>query len=244
MVYVLLAPGFEEAEALVPADVLRRAGAEVSLVGLFDRFVSGSHGVTVTADLTVDGVSLSAGDMVMVPGGPGYARVEESEAALRLIRQAAADETTWVAAICAAPTLLARMGLMKGKRAVCYPGMEDILVDGGAVPHMDCSVVRDGRFITGRAPGSAFDFALTLTEILAGADTAARLREDMLYKGYVSVFPPRAGTKALRAGRKRHYAWRMRITLSADSGTLRWALFLFRERNRGKNASKGLPPLR
>ena len=183
MVYILLAPGFEEAEALVPADVLRRAGVEVSLVGLYASAVAGSHGISVNTDLTAEQVSLSSGDTVMIPGGPGYAKVGESEIALSLIRQAAADESMWVAAICAAPTLLADLGLMAGKQAVCYPGMEDLLVAGGATPCMDCSVVRDGRFITGRAPGSAFDFALTLAEILAGADTAKGLREDMHYHG-------------------------------------------------------------
>lgn len=181
MVYILLAPGFEEAEALVPADVLRRANVPVSLVGLFARTATGSHAINVAVDLTVDEVKLVPGDMVMIPGGPGYARVEDSPAALRLIRQAAEDGSMWVSAICAAPTILAGMGLLEGKNAVCYPGMEDLLVAGKAVPHMDCSVVRDGHFITGRAPGSAFDFALTLTEILAGKDTADRLRKDMHY---------------------------------------------------------------
>lgn len=181
MVYILLAPGFEEAEALVPADVLRRGGVSVALVGLFGGSVTGSHGVTVVTDTEADQVNLVPGDMVMIPGGPGYARVPESKTALSLIRQAAADESMWVSAICAAPTVLADMGLLVGKNAVCYPGMEDLLIAGKAIPHMDCSVVRDGRFITGRAPGSAFDFALTLTEILAGKDTADRLRKDMHY---------------------------------------------------------------
>ena len=183
MVYILLAPGFEEAEALVPTDVLRRAGAEVSLVGLYDKLVSGSHGITVSADLMAEDVSLSAGDMVMIPGGPGYTRVEESQAALRLVGQAAEDESMWLAAICAAPTILARMGLLEGKQAVCYPGMEDALRENGCTPCMDCSVVRHGRIITGRAPGSAFDFALALTEVLAGTDMVSRLREDMHYGG-------------------------------------------------------------
>lgn len=181
MVYILLAPGFEEAEALVPADVLRRAGVDVALTGLFGAAVPGSHSVTVSADTTVKQVTLVPGDMVMIPGGPGYARVEECEAALRLVRQAAEDPTMWLAAICAAPTILARMGLLNGNQAVCYPGMEDALAENNCTPCMDCSVVRDGQIITGRAPGSAFDFALALTEVLAGQDMADRLREDMHY---------------------------------------------------------------
>lgn len=183
MVYILLAPGFEEAEALVPADVLRRADVSVALVGLFDGTVTGSHNITVVTDTRVEQVSLIPGDMVMIPGGPGYARVAQCEAALSLVRQAADDESMWVSAICAAPTILADMGLLEGRNAVCYPGMEDLLLAGKAVPHMDHSVVRDGCFITGRAPGSAFDFALTLTEILAGQETADRLRGDMHYGG-------------------------------------------------------------
>lgn len=183
MVYILLAPGFEEAEALVPADVLRRAELPVTLVGLYGGSVTGSHGITVTADLAAEQVCLAPGDMVMIPGGPGYARVVECGRALELIRQAANDESMWVAAICAAPTILADLGLLAERRAVCYPGMEGLLTAGGALPHMDCSVVWDGRFITGRAPGAAFDFALAVAEALAGRKTADRLREDMHYKG-------------------------------------------------------------
>lgn len=181
MVYILLAPGFEETEALVPADVLRRGGVPVALTGLFGSTVSGAHNITVTADLTVDQVTLAAGDMVMIPGGPGHARVEESEAALALARQAAGDDSLWLSAICAAPTVLARMGLLTGKQAVCYPGMEDLLTANGVTARMECSVVRDGRFISGRAPGSAFDFALAMLETLAGPEAAERLRADMHY---------------------------------------------------------------
>lgn len=86
----------------------------------------------------------------------------------------------WLAAICAAPAMLARRGLLPaGARAVCYPGMEGELVDAGVVPCMDCPAVRDGRLITGRAPGAAYEFALALLAALAGEDTARRVRADM-----------------------------------------------------------------
>ena len=163
MVYILLAPGFEEAEALVPADVLRRAGVEVSLVGLYASAVSGSHGISVNTDLTAEQVSLSSGDTIMIPGGPGYAKVGESEIALSLIRQAAADESMWVAAICAAPTLLADMGLMAGKQAVCYPGMEDQLQ--AKEVSLEPSVESLG-ILTSRGAGTAAHFAFSLLAML------------------------------------------------------------------------------
>lgn len=181
MVYILLAPGFEEAEALVPADLLRRAGVLVALTGVGGEFVTGSHNIQVVADTVVEKVCLEPGDMVVLPGGPGVSALERSEPALALIRQAAQREDLWLAAICAAPALLSRMGLLAGCRAVCYPGMEGDLSGHGAVPQMDLSAVRDGKFLTGRAPGSAFDFGLALVEALAGGQTAARVRGETHY---------------------------------------------------------------
>ena len=92
---------------------------------------------------------------------------------MKLIRQAAGDAELWLAAICAAPTLLARAGLLpKGAHAVCYPGLERALVEAGAVPEMDRPAVIEGRLITGRAPGAAFDFGLAIVEALAGPQAA------------------------------------------------------------------------
>ena len=183
MVYILLAPGFEEAEALVPADLLRRAGVPVSLTGVGGKTVTGAHGIPVTADAVVEQVTLHPGDMLVLPGGPGVAALEGSDTVLSLIRQAAQEEALWLAAICAAPTLLARMGLLTGRQAVCYPGMERDLTANGVTPRMGRSTVVDGKFITGRAPGSAFDFGLALVEALAGAPAAQRVRADTHYQG-------------------------------------------------------------
>ena len=181
MVYILLGTGFEEAEALVTADVLRRAGLPVSLAGIGGESVTGSHGITVRADLAAEDVALSEGDVVVLPGGMGgVASMEGSKAAMALVREAA--EKYRVAAICAAPTLLARAGLLKkGARCVCYPGMEGELSAAGAVPRMDRSTVVDGDLITGRGPGSAFDFGLTLVEVLAGADAARAVAAGLVY---------------------------------------------------------------
>ena len=114
MVNILLAPGFEEAEALVPADPLRRAGVPVSLAGVGGGTITGAHGIPVTADTAVEQVILHSGDMLVLPGGPGVAALEGSDTVLSLIRQAAQEEALWLAAICAAPTLLARMGRPSG----------------------------------------------------------------------------------------------------------------------------------
>ena len=172
MIYILLGTGFEEAEALVTADVLRRANLPVSLAGIGGEVVTGSHNITVRADVKVEDVALSNGDTVVLPGGMGgVASIEGSEAAMALAREAA--EKYRIAAICAAPTLLARAGLLpKGARCVCYPGMEGELSAAGAVPQMDRPTVVEGNLVTGRGPGSAFDFGRTLVEVLAGADAA------------------------------------------------------------------------
>ena len=109
MVYILLGAGFEEAEALVTADVLRRANLPVTLAGIGGEYVTGSHDITVKAGLPVEKVSLEKGDMVVLPGGMGgVASMEGSGAAMALIRRAMEDPELWLAAICAAPTLLAR----------------------------------------------------------------------------------------------------------------------------------------
>lgn len=178
MVYILLAPGFEEAEALVPADMLRRAGIETALVSLDGEPVPGSHGITVTADVALDKLDRSKADMVVLPGGPGHKKLGEDPRVERMVREAS-GQGRWVAAICAAPTLLGGWGLLEGKDAVCYPGMEGGLANAQA--KMDRSVVVDGKVITGRAAGSAFDFGLTLVEVLAGKETADTIRNGIHY---------------------------------------------------------------
>ncbi len=184
MVYILLGAGFEEAEALVTADVLRRAEVETVLAGIGGELIAGAHGIAVKADVPVESVTLKEGDMVVLPGGlGGVASIEGSAAAMALIRQAGTDVRLRLAAICAAPTLLARARLLApGVRAVCYPGMERELIEAGAVPAMDQSVVVQGRLITGRGPGAAFDFALALAQELVGTDAAQRVRAGLCWQ--------------------------------------------------------------
>lgn len=179
MVYILLAPGFEEAEALIPADLLRRAGIDTALVGLCEGLVAGGQGIALFPDMELDQVDLEDADMLVLPGGrAGVEYLGSCPQAEQLVRQAAAKKIP-LAAICAAPTLLARWGCLMGKRAVCYPGMEDKLLD--ALP-VDAPVVTDGTFITSRAAGSAFDFALELIRFLAGEEKAAEVGRSVHYR--------------------------------------------------------------
>ena len=184
MVYILLGEGFEEVEALCVADVLRRGGVEVTTTGLDRRTVVSSHGIPVTADAVAADVTLAAGDMVVLPAGlGGVAAIEGSQAAMDLICQAAADVSIWLCAICAAPNMLARHGLIdRGRRAVCYPGMEGALTEAGVAACMDQPVVVDGTLITGRAPGASFDFALALLTALRGEKAAADVQAALHYQ--------------------------------------------------------------
>lgn len=179
MVYILLAPGFEEAEALIPADLLRRAGIDVALTALEGDEVPGGHGITVKADLELAHVELPRAEMLVLPGGTqGVANLWNSPSVRALIQEAV-DREIPLAAICAAPTILGRLGLLRGKRAVCYPGLEEQLE--GAQVLQGARVVKDGLITTGQAAGSAFDFGLKLIQILSGPDRAAEVRRATHY---------------------------------------------------------------
>ena len=181
MVYVLLGEGFEEAEAIVPVDLLRRAGVEVSLVGLTDDKVTSSHGITVVCDCTLREVDEDALTMVLLPGGlGGVEAIQANETALGII-QRSWDRGAYIAAICAAPTILARLGMLDRRCAVCYPGMEDQMLS--AVVQTGQAVVTDGHLITGEAAGSAFDFGLKLVETLTDKATADKVRHAVHYHG-------------------------------------------------------------
>ncbi len=180
MVMILLGAGFEESEALVPADLLRRAGIAVALVGLEGREVTGGHGITVLVDRTLDEISPAEADLVMLPGGlGGVESILRTPAALDLVRRCY-EGGRFVAAICAAPTILAALGLLEGRKAVCYPGMEGQMA--GAVVQPGAPAVVDGPIITGEAAGSAFAFGLKLIEVLRDADTARRVRDEVFYR--------------------------------------------------------------
>lgn len=181
MVAILLGTGFEEAEAIVPADLLRRAGVEVTLVGLDGRQVVSSHNITVTADLTLEELDREQVDMLMLPGGLGGVEAISSNMHAQALLQYCYDHGRWLAAICAAPTILANLGMLDRRKAVCYPGMEELM--GSAVVQMCSPVVVDGHIITGEAAGSAYPFGLKLVEILKGPAAAAQVKDAVHYHG-------------------------------------------------------------
>lgn len=179
MVYILLAQGFEEMEALVPADLLRRAGVQTALVGLDAPVITGGHGIAVSTDLLLEQVNLESSDMLVLPGGMGgVTNMRSSSAAMSAIRTAC-EQGCWLAAICAAPTLLGELGILDGRSAVCYPGMEEQLGRADAKP--DHHVVVDGRVITSRAAGSAFEFGFTLVQLLTNPTKAEEIRNGIHY---------------------------------------------------------------
>ncbi len=178
MVYIVLGTGFEEMEAVVPCDLLRRAGVDTQLVGIGGLEIKGSRGITVVADLIETEARWETADMIVLPGGlGGVASIQGSPVVMDGVKQAYADGRM-VAAICAAPTILAALGITGGKRACCYPGMEEEM-DGALMEDIGC--VRDGRIITGRAAGSAFDFGLALIEALRGQTVAQQIAAEVVY---------------------------------------------------------------
>lgn len=163
MVYALLADGFEESELVVPVDLLMRGGAQVKLVGVNAKTVVGTHGITLTADCLLDDLDLEEMQLLFLPGGqPGVDHLWESAAVRALVAQAA-EKGIPIAAICAAPMILGRMGLLDGKKAVCFPGCEGDL-QGAKV--LDVKAVCDGNFITGKAAGAVFEFAAEMLKKL------------------------------------------------------------------------------
>ena len=180
MVYLFLAEGFEEIEALCVLDLLRRAGVETKTVGVTGKTVSGSHNIPVVCDVTENEININDDfDMIILPGGlPGSDNLHASKVVDAFINKAIENDKL-ICAICAAPYILGVRGLLKGKKATCYPGFENRLE--GAICQ-DTGVVRDGKIITARAMGSATDFALEIIEALLGKEAREKIRASIIYK--------------------------------------------------------------
>lgn len=180
MVYMFLANGFEEIEALCPLDLLRRAGIEVTTVGVGAETLCGAHGIKVAADIPEIMYRDSAPEMIILPGGmPGASNLDESRIVDCAIR-AASKCGGYLAAICAAPMVLGKRGLLREKRAVCFPGFEEYLE--GATVEPEDTVVCDGNIITAKGMGAAFEFGIALIEALRGKDIAERIKASVFAK--------------------------------------------------------------
>lgn len=182
-VYVFLADGFEEIEALIPIDVLRRGGVEVVTVSTTDfPLVQSAHGVNVEADIMFEQADYTDADLLFLPGGmPGASNLFAHKGVCKaLVDQHAAGKK--VAAICASPAVvLAPLGILEGKRATCYPGMEETLPEADATYTGDLVTV-DGNVTTGEGPAAAFPFAYELLSQLVNKQTADQIAEGMRYK--------------------------------------------------------------
>ena len=180
MVYVLLGTGFEEIESLAPVDLMRRAGIEVKTVGLSGKVVYGGHAIGVEADMTIDELDVSDADMIVLPGGlGGVASIRGCEKALEAVKAVYAAGK-YIAAICAGPTVLAELGLLRGVNATCYPGQIPNMKDALVVQNAAC--VTDGRVITGTSAGTAVPFSLALIEALKGRDAAKAIADQIVIR--------------------------------------------------------------
>lgn len=179
MVYVMLAEGFEEVEALTPVDLLRRAGAQVKTVGVTGKTVTGARGIPVVADILPEEIVLDDMEMLVLPGGmPGTKNLDASAFVQDTIRYCVQNDR-YLAAICAAPSvILGSLGLLKGKRATCYPGMEEGMRGAAAI---DVPCVAEGKIITGRAAGAAMDFAVALCAAICGGATAEKVAREVCH---------------------------------------------------------------
>lgn len=174
-----LAGGFEEIEAVTLIDVLRRAGFSVTACGLGGLQVRGSHDISVAADMTVDEALEGSWDLVVLPGGmPGAANLRDDARIGRLLEKVY-DSGGYVGAICAAPIVLSHFGYVKDRKATSYPSFAGQMTGS---EYSEERVVFDGRVLTSRGPGTAMEFALSITELFAGHAKAEELRNQMLIK--------------------------------------------------------------
>lgn len=177
--YIFVANGSEEIETLIPVDVLRRGGVEVktvSITGSTD--VEMAHGVTIKTDLTFENANLDDADLLMLPGGlPGSTNLNDHKGVREALTKQYNDGKL-VAAICAAPMVLGSLGIVRGRRATCYPGFEKFL-DGAEYTHELCTV--DGNVVTGEGPAAALPFAYKLLEMLSTEQTAHEVADGMMY---------------------------------------------------------------
>ncbi len=176
MIYVFLAEGFEEIEALATVDVLRRAELPVQTVGVGGDWICGSHGMRIQTDIREEDVELAKAQVIVLPGGmPGTRNLEASADVQRALDYMTKNDR-YIAAICAAPSILGHRGQLNGKRATCFPGFEK---DCSGAVIFDEPAVADGRIITGKGAGAAIDFALTIVEQLKGRSVSDALRAAM-----------------------------------------------------------------
>lgn len=179
MVYEFLANGFEEVEALAPVDILRRGGVDIQTVSVTgSEYVESAHGVTMKADILFKEANFGDADMLLLPGGlPGATNLRDHEGVCRALA-AQAERGGRIGAICAAPLVLGKLGLLQGKRATCYPGFEKFMT--GATYTEEMFTV-DGNIITGRGPAAAFPYSYAILAMFRGEEAMESVADGMIY---------------------------------------------------------------
>lgn len=179
-VYIFLANGFEEIEGLTVVDLLRRANVDIQMVSIEESIqVTGSHNITVNADCLYKDAKFDDADMLVLPGGmPGTINLLHHAGLVEKIKEFHKNGK-WLAAICAAPSVLGACGVLTGKKACCYPGFEDKLL-GATIEYQP--VIHDGNVITSRGMGVANDFGLKLIEVLESKSLADEVKQSVLYE--------------------------------------------------------------
>ena len=178
----IMADGFEEGEALFTVDIFRRAGFTCDMLAIRDEIVDGAHGIQVKADRLLGDGKLEDYDLIFLPGGlPGAPNMRDDERVISLVQAFDADPDKYVAAICAAPIVLAKADIVRGRKVTSNPGQAvvDAVKGAGANYQDDCLTAVDGHLITSRGPATLFPFAFTIVDMLGG-DSAA-LKSSMLY---------------------------------------------------------------
>jgi len=184
-VAVFLATGFEEIEAISIIDVLRRGGVELDIVSVSGmEFVEGAHGITVKSDALFFSIDFSDYELFVLPGGmPGTTNLAKHEGLCELLGNIF-SEGKRIGAICAAPSILGELGLLEGKLATCYPGLEERLI-GADLLNQD--IVRDGNLITGRGAGVAMEFGLELLKDYLSNEEVLDLRKKLILQPLVDI---------------------------------------------------------
>ena len=178
MIYAFLADGFEEIEALCPVDIMRRAGLSVTTVGIGKKEIIGAHGITVIADITDSELNIDSTELIFLPGGmPGTKNLDACPTVHKAL-DIATEQGSYIAAICAAPMILGKRGMLNGKSAVCYPSFEEYLI-GASIPK-NTRLVTDGKIITAMGMGVAYELGLEIVKILCGSEKADALRKAII----------------------------------------------------------------
>lgn len=178
---IFLAPGYEEVEMLTVVDMVRRAKLEIDMVSITDqKEVTSSHNVTITADKLFSEVDFAAVQMLILPGGmPGTTNLRAYDPLCKQLQAFAADDDKWVAAVCAAPTVLGELGILDGRQATCYPSFADKIICG---EYLEQPVVRDGHVITSRGMGTCIDFAGEIITALKDPATVEQIKTAIVYQ--------------------------------------------------------------